>query len=62
MEKTSALWSQLEDEGYTDGAVDALERAGYQAWENAVGDIAVLPPEGSLPKFEVMEQKDGVEP
>ena len=62
MEKTSALWSQLEDEGYTDGAVDALERAGYQAWKNAVGDIAVLPPEGSLPKFEVMEQKDGVEP
>jgi hypothetical protein len=62
MEKTSALWSQLEEEGYTDGAVDALERAGYQAWKNAVGDIAVLPPEGSLPKFEVMEQKDGVEP
>lgn len=50
IEKTSALWKQLEEEGYTDGAVEALVRAGYQAWKNPVGDIAVLPPEGSLPR------------
>lgn len=49
MEKVAALWSQLEDEGYADGAIEALDRAGYQAWKNPVGDIAVLPPEESLP-------------
>ena len=49
VEKTAALWHQLDTEGYTDGAVEALGRAGYQAWKNPVGDIAVLPPEGSLP-------------
>ncbi|WP_319525476.1 hypothetical protein [uncultured Desulfosarcina sp.] len=48
-EKVAALWAQLENEGYTDGAIEALGRAGYQAWKNPVGDIAVLPPEGSLP-------------
>ncbi len=45
-EKVAALWHQLEDEGYTDGAVDALKRAGYHAWKNPVGDIAVRPPDG----------------
>ena len=50
MERVSALWTQLEDEGYTDGAIEALGRAGYQAWKNPVGDIAVFPPDGSLPK------------
>jgi hypothetical protein len=50
MERVSALWCQLEDEGYTDGAIAALGRAGYQAWKNPVGDIAVFPPDGSLPK------------
>ena len=48
MEKVSALWAQLEVEGYTDGAIEALGRAGYQAWKNPVGDIAVFPPDGSL--------------
>jgi hypothetical protein len=42
------MWNQLEEEGYTDGAVEALVRAGYQAWKNPVGDIAVSPLEGSL--------------
>ena len=50
MEKVSALWAQLEEEGYADGAIEALGRAGYQAWKNPVGDIAVFPPEGSLMK------------
>jgi len=49
MRKVSDLWTQLDDEGYTDGAIEALGRAGYQAWKNPVGDIAVLPPDGSLP-------------
>jgi len=44
LEKTRALWRQLEAEGYTDGAVAALGRAGYRAWKNPVGDIAVMPP------------------
>lgn len=48
-DENAALWRQLETEGYTDGAVDALRRAGYQAWKNQVGDIAVAPPKGALP-------------
>ena len=48
-QKTTALWRDVDAEGYTNGAVDALTRAGYQAWKNSVGDIAVLPPQGSLP-------------
>lgn len=47
--KTAALWTQLAAEGYTEGAVTALTRAGLTAWQNAVGDIAVLPPVGALP-------------
>ena len=47
--KTAALWTQLAAEGYTEGAVAALTRAGYTAWRNAVGDVAVLPPVGALP-------------
>ncbi|MFC1505244.1 hypothetical protein ACFL5W_01875, partial [Thermodesulfobacteriota bacterium] len=49
MQKTTALWNQLEAEGYTDGAVEALVRAGYQAWKNPVGDISVVPPDFSQP-------------
>lgn len=47
--KTAALWMQMEAEGYADKAIAALGRAGYTAWKNAVGDIAVLPPESVLP-------------
>lgn len=49
MEKTRQLWHELELTGYTDGVVEALNRAGYKAWKNPVGDIAVFPPKGSLP-------------
>ena len=42
------LWGQMAIEGYLDGAVAALEAAGYRAWKNCVGDIAVRPPSGSL--------------
>ncbi|MGA9477881.1 MAG: hypothetical protein WBV21_08890, partial [Desulfobacterales bacterium] len=51
VEKTAALWQQLDVEGYTEGAVEALRRAGYDAWKNIVGDIAVKPPDGSFPIF-----------
>ena len=47
-EKASALWASIEKEGYKAGAVAALRRAGYTAWENRAGDIAVRPPEGAL--------------
>ena len=47
-EKTAALWQRLEADGYTQGAVEALVRAGYNAWQNPAGDIAVRPPEGAL--------------
>lgn len=34
---------QLDQEGYVEGAVNALRQAGYQAWRNCVGHIAVDP-------------------
>ncbi len=42
-QRTSRLWRQVEAEGFTEGAVDALNRAGYEAWKNPVGDIAIRP-------------------
>lgn len=32
---------QLDREGYLDGAVAALKRAGYDAWRNSVGHVSV---------------------
>ena len=48
MKSTVLLWRQMEEEGHTERAVQALCRAGYLAWKNPVGDIAVLPAKGSL--------------
>jgi hypothetical protein len=48
IEKAEALWTTIEKEGYKAGAIAALRRAGYTAWENRSGDIGVLPPQGSL--------------
>jgi hypothetical protein len=42
-QRASRMWRQIEEEGFTDGAVDALNRAGYTAWKNPVGDIAIRP-------------------
>lgn len=42
-QRVSHLWRQVEEEGFADGAVDALNRAGYTAWKNPVGDIAIRP-------------------
>ena len=41
--KSHHLWQQMEKEDFATGATKALERAGYHAWENAVGDVAVRP-------------------
>ncbi|MDM8537281.1 hypothetical protein QUF70_11040 [Desulfobacterales bacterium HSG17] len=41
------LWQQIIDEGYVDQAVDALCTAGYDAFKNKVGDIAIRPGAGS---------------
>jgi hypothetical protein len=42
-QRAAGLWRQVEEEGFTDGAVEALKRAGYDAWKNPVGDIAIRP-------------------
>jgi len=42
-EKNAAIWQQADAEGYPDRAVNILERAGYEAWKNSVGDIAIRP-------------------
>ena len=47
--KNAMVWRQMEKEGYVDGAVDVLDQAGYEAWKNPVGDIAVRPPADALP-------------
>jgi hypothetical protein len=41
--RAARLWRQVEAEGFTEGAVDALSRAGYAAWRNPVGDLAIRP-------------------
>jgi len=38
-----AMQKKLEQEGFTDQAVSVLKRAGYQAWINPVGHVAVDP-------------------
>jgi hypothetical protein len=38
-----ALHTQLAEEGFADRAVSVLQRAGYHAWKNSVGHIAVEP-------------------
>ena len=48
MVKNGIIWQQLNKEDYTDRAVDVLKRAGYDAWKNRVGDIAVRPEKGLI--------------
>lgn len=48
LERNVMLWEQMQEEGYADRAVATLERAGYDAWKNPVGDIAVRPPANAL--------------
>ena len=42
------IWRQIEEEGYLSGAVDTLRRSGYDAWINAVNDVAIRPSAGIL--------------
>jgi len=37
------IWQKMQEEGYTDSAVNILVRNGFDAWKNSVGDIAVKP-------------------
>jgi hypothetical protein len=39
----TAMQNKLEQEGFTDRAVSVLKRAGYRAWINPVGHVAVDP-------------------
>lgn len=48
-DKLAAMWRQLVEEGFLEGALEVLERAGYEAWENAAGDIAIRPPADFYP-------------
>jgi hypothetical protein len=43
IQKMVALWRQVEAEKYAPRAAKALARAGWQAWINPAGDIAVKP-------------------
>ncbi|MDJ0667151.1 MAG: CheR family methyltransferase [Desulfobacterales bacterium] len=42
--KIEALWRQIIKERFLAGALETLARAGYTAWENDAGDIAIRPP------------------
>ena len=44
IKQISLLWQKMVAEGYLVGAVNALGKAGYEAWENSIGDIAIRPP------------------
>jgi len=46
--KGTMIWYQMQKEGYADHAVDALLNAGFNAWKNSMGDVAVKPPDDSL--------------
>ena len=43
LRENALMWWKIEEEGFTDMAVNVLVSAGYQAWKNEVGDIAVRP-------------------
>lgn len=45
LQLNALLWQNMEEEGYTDQAVNALDQSGYDAWNNSVGDIAIRPKE-----------------
>jgi len=43
LERYARLWRRMDQEGHIDGAVETLKKAGYTAWKNSVGDIAIRP-------------------
>jgi hypothetical protein len=42
-EKNNVIWQQMAEQGFLESAVEALRRAGYDAWRNRVDDIAIRP-------------------
>lgn len=44
LKKNALLWREMQEKGYLEGAVDVLEKAGYDPWINPAGDIAIRPP------------------
>jgi len=48
LEIGAMIWNTMQMEGYASNAVNVLTLAGYDAWENSVGDIAIKPPDDSL--------------
>lgn len=48
-DRMAALWRQMVGEGFLDRTVELLARAGYEAWHNAAGDIAIKPPVNFMP-------------
>ncbi|MCG8634253.1 MAG: hypothetical protein MI863_10520 [Desulfobacterales bacterium] len=48
LEKNALLWREMQEKGYGEGAVDTLGKAGYYAWINPAGDIAIRPPDGTF--------------
>lgn len=42
-QKNALIWQQIAEDDYPERAAGVLEEAGYKAWVNPVGDIAVLP-------------------
>jgi len=43
LKRNALIWRQLANEGYADRAVRVLQQAGYEAWKNPVGDVAIRP-------------------
>jgi len=48
MAKTVSIWRKIRSNGYIDGAVEVLKVAGYDAWKNVAGDIAIKPLSDSM--------------
>lgn len=48
-DRMAALWRQMVDEGFLDRTVELFAEAGYEAWQNAAGDIAIRPPVDFMP-------------
>ncbi|MGD9332279.1 MAG: CheR family methyltransferase [Desulfobacterales bacterium] len=48
-DRMTAVWRQMLDEGFGERTLAVLRKAGFDAWENAAGDIAIRPPADFTP-------------
>ena len=39
----ATIVDRLDSDGYVDGAINVLKKAGYDAWHNPAGHVAVAP-------------------